>query len=100
LINSGEIIIIHNKRIKENLENLEQDYMYMNLLEENHETIVYSRIIPVLTQVIRFDPLKVEDPGAFFSYKFLNNFDKLIIIMVEKEKPIRRQKKKSDLRSS
>jgi hypothetical protein len=58
--------------------------LYINRLEENHETIVYSQIIPVLTQVIRFDPLKVEDPGAFFNYKFLNNFDKLIILMVEK----------------
>jgi hypothetical protein len=84
LVNSGEIKILTNKKIKENLENLEQNYMYINRLEENHETIVYSQIIPVLTQVIRFNPLKVEDPGAFFDYKFLNNFDKLIILMVEK----------------
>jgi hypothetical protein len=84
LVNSGEIKIIKSKKIREKLESLEQYYMYINRLEENHETIVYSQIIPVLTQVIRFDPLKVEDPGAFFDYKFLNNFDKLIILMVEK----------------
>jgi hypothetical protein len=84
LVNSGEIIIINNKKIKEKLESLEQDYMYINRLEENHETIVYSQIIPVLTEVIRFDPLKVEDTGAFFNYKFFNNFDKLIILMGEK----------------
>jgi hypothetical protein len=84
LVNSGEIIIIKNNKIKEKLENLEQDYMYINRLEENHETIVYSQIIPVLTQVLRFNPLKVEDTGTFFSYKFLNNFDALIILMTEK----------------
>jgi len=84
LVNSGEIKIIKSKKIREKLESLEQYYMYINRLEENHETIVYSQIIPVLTQVIRFDPLKVEDPGAFFDYKFLNNFDKLIILMAEK----------------
>ena len=84
LVNSGEIIIIKNNKIREKLENLEQDYMYINRLEENHETIVYSRIIPVLTEVLRFNPLKVEDTGTFFSYKFLNNFDALIILMTEK----------------
>jgi len=84
LVNSGEIIIIRNNKIKEKLESLEQDYMYINRLEENHETIVYSQILPVLTQVIRFDPLTVEDTGTFFSYRFLNNFDALIILMTEK----------------
>jgi hypothetical protein len=85
LVNSGEIIIIDNKKIKEKLESLEQDYMYINRLEVNHETIVYSQIIPDLRQVIRFDPLKVEDPGTFFSHKFLNYFDILIILMGEKK---------------
>ena len=85
LVNSGEIIIIKNRKIKEKLESLEQDYMYINRLEVNHETIVYSQIIPDLRQVIRFDPLKVEDPGTFFSYKFLNYFDILIILMGEKK---------------
>jgi len=84
LVNSGEIIIINNKKIKEKLESLEQDYMYINRLEENHATIVFSLIIPDLRQVIRFDPLKVEDQRAFFSYQFLNNFDALIILMAEK----------------
>ena len=84
LVNSGEIIIINNKKIKEKLESLEQDYLYINRLEENHETIVYSQIIPDLRQVIRLDPLKVEDTGTFFSYKFLNYFDILIILMAEK----------------
>jgi len=84
LVNSGEIKIINNKRIRENLENLEQNYMYINRLEENHETIVYSQIIPDLRQLIQFDLLKVEDPGTFLSYKFINNFDILIILMAEK----------------
>jgi len=92
LVNSGEIIIITNNRIKEKLETLEQDYMYINRLEGNHETIVYSQIIPDLRQVIRLDPLKVEDTGAFFSYKFLNNFDILIILMGEKKEAYKEAK--------
>jgi hypothetical protein len=84
MVNSGEIIIINNKKIKEKLESLEQDYLYINRLEENHETIVYSQIIPDLRQMVRFDPLRVEDTGTFYSYKFLNYFDILIILMSEK----------------
>jgi hypothetical protein len=84
LVSSGEINIIKNNKIKEKLETLEQDYLYINRLEENHETIVYSQIIPDIRQVIRLDPLKIEDTGTFFSYKFLNNFDILIILIGEK----------------
>jgi hypothetical protein len=84
LVNSGEIIIIKNKKIKEKLETLEQDYMYINRLEENHETIVYNQIIPELRQVIRINPLKVEDTATFFNYKFLNYFDILTILISEK----------------
>jgi hypothetical protein len=84
LVTSGEINVLKNKMIKEKLATLEQDYNYINRLEENHSTIVFSQIIPDLRHVIRFDPLKVEDPGAFFSYKFINFFDILIILMGEK----------------
>ena len=84
LVNSGEIVIIDNKNIKEKLEGLEQNYLYINRLEVNHETIVYSLIIPDLLHTIQFNPLKVMDPGTFFSYKFVNNFDMLIILMSEK----------------
>jgi hypothetical protein len=84
LVNSGEIVIIDNNSIKEKLESLEQSYLYINRLEANHETIVYSLIIPDLRQTIQFNPLQVKDPGTFFSYKFENNFDMLIILMSEK----------------
>lgn len=92
LVNSGEIVIIDNNNIKEKLENLEQNYLYINRLEDNHETIVYSLIIPDLRQTIQFNPIKVMDPGTFFSYKFVNNFDMSIILMSEKMEAYQRAK--------
>jgi hypothetical protein len=92
LVNSGQIVILKNKKIREKLENLEQDYMYINRLEENHSTIVFTQIIPDLRQVIRFNILKVEDPGTFLSYRFLNYFDILIILMDEKMEAYREAK--------
>ena len=84
LVNSGEIILINNYKITESLQSLEENYNYINRLEENHATIIISQIIPAIKQVIQFDPLKVEDPVILFSYKFQNNFDMLIGLMIEK----------------
>jgi hypothetical protein len=84
LVNSGEIILINNYKITERLQSLEENYNYINRLEENHATIIISQIIPAIKQVIQFDPLKVEDTGTLFSYKFQNNFDMLIGLMIEK----------------
>lgn len=84
LINSGQIIIINNYVITERLQSLEENYNYINRLEENHATIIISQIIPAIGQIIQFDPVKVEDQGTLFSYKFRNNLDILIGLMTEK----------------
>jgi hypothetical protein len=84
LVNSGEIIIINNYKITERLQSLEENYIYINRLEENHATIIISQIIPAIRQIIQFNPLKVEDPRTLFNFKFQNNFDMLIDIMNEK----------------
>jgi hypothetical protein len=84
LLNSGEIIIIKNHKITDRLQRLEENYNYINRLEDNHTTIIMSQIIPDMRQIIQFDPLKVETPGILFNYKFQNNFDMLIVLMIEK----------------
>jgi hypothetical protein len=84
LVNSGEIVIINNNKITEKLQSLEENYTYINRLEENHASIILSLIIPEIRQVIQFDPLKVVDMNSFFSYKFQNSFDILIVLMIEK----------------
>lgn len=84
LVNSGEIVIINNNKITEKLQGLEENYAYINRLEENHASIILSQIIPEIRQVIQFDPLKVVDMSSFFSYKFQNSFDILIVLMIEK----------------
>jgi hypothetical protein len=92
LVNSGEIIIIKNYNITDRLQRLEENYNYINRLEENHSTIIMSKIIPDIVQIIRFDPLKVEAPGILFSYKFQNNFDMLIVLMIEKKEAYEKAK--------
>ena len=92
LINSGEIIKINNYKITEKLQSLEETYTYINRLEENHSSIILSQIIPDIRQRIQFDPLKVENPESLFEYQFQNNFDILIILMLEKSDIYKRAK--------
>lgn len=84
LINSGEIIVLKNNNILEKLQSLEEMYLYINRLEENHSTIILSQIIPDIKETLQVDPIKVVRPEFIFSYKFKNNFDLLIGLMNEK----------------
>jgi hypothetical protein len=45
-----------------------------------------------IRQRIQFDPLKVENPESLFKYQFKNNFDILIILMLEKSEIYKRAK--------
>jgi hypothetical protein len=84
LINSGEIKVLKNNNITEKLQSLEEIYLYINRLEENHSTIILSQIIPDIKETLQFDPIKVEQSEILFSYKFKNNFDILTGLMNEK----------------
>ena len=84
LINSGEIKILKNNNIIEKLQSLEEMYLYINRLEENHSTIILSQIIPDIKETLQFDPIKVIRPEIIFSYEFKNNFDILTGLMNEK----------------
>lgn len=84
LINSGEIVIINNTKITEKLESLEENYTYINRLEENHASIIITQIIPEIKQVIQFDPLKIMEMNSFYSFKFQNSLDILTVLMTEK----------------
>lgn len=94
LVNSGEIININNFKITEKLQNLEEIYTYINRLEDQQSTIIITHIIPHIREVIQFDPIKVENPGILYSYMFQNDFDILIVIMVEKMEVYKQAKNK------
>ena len=84
LINSGEIKVLRNNNITEKLQSLEEIYLYINRLEENHSTVIISQIIPDIKEALQVDPIKVVRPEFLFSYKFKNNFDLLTGLMNEK----------------
>ncbi len=84
LISNGEIIVLKNNDIIEKLQNLEETYLYINRLEDNHSTIIFSQIIPEIKETLEVDSIKVVRPELIFNYKFKNNFDLLTGLMNEK----------------
>lgn len=84
LINSGEIKVLKNNNIIEKLQTLEEIYLYINRLEENHWTVIISQIIPDIKEILQIDPIKVARPELIFNYKFKNYFDLLTGLMNEK----------------
>jgi len=81
---AGDIRLIRNQDIKEQLQALEQTYNFINRLEETHLTASLSQIIPDIKETFRLNPFKVERPETLYSYQFQNNFDLFIGLMLEK----------------
>lgn len=85
LVNSGEIKYINNKKILEHFQSLEENYNYINRIEESNLTVIIFHVVPKINETIRIDPLKVENVEALFSYQFQNDLDLLIHLVVEKK---------------
>ena len=85
LVNSGEIKNVNNHKIVEELQSLEETYSYINRIEETNRTVIVFQIVPEIKQIIRVDPIKVENKEALFSYQFLNGLDLLIHLLEEKK---------------
>ena len=84
LVNSGEIKLIKNQDIIEGLQKLEETYIYINRIETSHFDIIKG-IYPELSNIIRFNPIKVERVDQLFEFEFQNHFFILKDIMVEKD---------------
>lgn len=96
LINTGEMVNIKNHRITEELQNLEEIYVYINRLKENHINFIFTQILNDLKNNIRTDPFKVERSEKLFSYQFQNNFVFAIMLMNEESDVYQQAKSRID----
>lgn len=84
LVNSREIKLLDNQAIIDGLQRLEEDYIYINKMEEGHFEII-KVIYEDLNKIIRFRPLKIEKPELLFAFEFQNHFTIASEIMREKD---------------
>jgi len=85
LISSGEIKHIKNQRVIENLQRLEETYVFIDRLEEMHSTVILSQVIPELRENINWDTFVVLKKDHIYTFQFQNYFKIMKVLMEEKK---------------
>ncbi|MEP1095455.1 MAG: hypothetical protein ABJG78_10115 [Cyclobacteriaceae bacterium] len=85
LLNSGELSLLSNHEIIEELQQLEETYSYMNRMERIHLDVILTAVAQELHSVMKYSDRSVQKPEAIFGYKFQNYFVTMIGIMQEKD---------------
>lgn len=85
LVNSGELSLISNGEIIERLHDLEENYTYINRMEQIHFDAILSAVIPDLNTIMKFSDRSVQKPDQLYGYEFQNHFVIMIGIMIEKD---------------
>lgn len=84
IVNSGQLKLLQNYKVIEELQRLEEIYVYINKMEDIHFDVIELIVIPDLIKSVKFDPSSIEKPGDIYSYEFKNRFTILVDIMNEK----------------
>jgi len=84
IVNSGELSLLTNDAIIENLQRLEETYTYINRLESNHFDIIIQYVGPEIQNSIRYATAQVERPEQLYTFDFQNLFQVCIEISTEK----------------
>jgi hypothetical protein len=84
LINSGELKLLKNRDIIEQIQRLEETYIYMNRMEKIHFEVIMSGAHLDIQKSIKFSDRSVRKPEELFLVDFQNHFITMMGIMIEK----------------
>jgi len=84
LINSGELKLLKNRDIVEQIQQLEETYIYMNRMEKIHFEVIMSGTHMDIHESIKFINRTVRNPKKLFGVGFQNHFIAMMGIMIEK----------------
>ena len=85
LVNSGQSKIVNNHDILQRLQALEEQYLYINRMENIHYDAIMTHVIPAISETVDFFSKKIMVEDQIFDYRFQNLLVSLIHIMREKE---------------
>ncbi len=85
LINSGELKLLKNRDIIEQIQRLEEIYIYMNRMEKIHFQVIMSGAHLDIQKSIKFSDRSVRKPEELFGIEFQNHFISMMGIMREKD---------------
>ena len=84
IVNSGQIKLLQNQKIIEDLQRLEETYVYINKMESIHLDAIKQIVLPDLIVLMNFSEQTVENPDTLFTTAFQNRFSLLTDIIREK----------------
>ena len=85
LVNSGQSKIVSNHDILQRLQALEEQYLYINRMENIHYDAIMTHVIPATSEAVSFASTNIMDDNRIYDYRFQNLLVSLIHIMREKE---------------
>ena len=85
LINSGELKLLKNRDIIEQIQRLEETYIYMNRMEKIHFEVIISGAHLDIHKAIKYSDRSVRKPEELFGIDFQNHFISMMGIMIEKD---------------
>jgi len=85
LINSGELKLLKNRDIIEQIQRLEETYIYMNRMEKIHFEVIMGGAHLDIQKSIKFSDRSVRKPEELFGIDFQNHFITMMGIMIEKD---------------
>jgi hypothetical protein len=84
LANSGEIKLLKNLTIVNNIRSLEEKYNYINRMENIHYDAMMKYVIQAVTPALKFSDASIQKPELIYTYQFQNLILSLIQVMTEK----------------
>jgi len=86
MVNSGEIKLLRNLNIVNSIRNLEENYTYMNRMENIHYDAMMNYVALSIIPVLKFSDNQIKKPELVYTYEFQNMILILIQIMEEKNR--------------
>jgi len=99
LVNSGDIKLLKNSSIVKRIQGLEELYIYINRLEDNHFKVILKYGGTGLIDNINLSTGEIERPNEIYSFKFQNLLLVFMNISEEKEEIYRRALKEIEVLS-
>jgi hypothetical protein len=85
LMNSGELKLLKNRDIIEQIQRLEETYIYMNRMEKIHFQVIMGGAHWDIHKSIKFSDGSARKPEKLFGIDFQNHFIAMMGIMIEKD---------------
>ena len=89
-MNSGDLKLLKNSTIVNKIQSLEESYIFVNRLEENHFKVILEFGGKGVVDNINFSTGEVERPMEIYSFKFQNLLIAFMDISQEKDEIYRR----------